>query len=286
MTLFNKITLGIAALGLAGMMFLFSVNETEKAIKFKFGEIVESDYAPGLHLKLPYPFNEVKKFDSRIQTMVSRPEGFLTAEKKNVFVDFFVKWRIDDVSRFYERVGGDVYTANLRLEPIIKNAYRGEFAKRDIKQLVSTDRKVIRDILINSSQAAAKDQGLKIIDIQVMRIDLPPEVSSSVFRRMEAERERIAREFRSQGSEAAEKIRANADRQSVVTKANAFRDAEKLRGEGDAKSAEIYAKAFGADPEFFTFYRSLNAYKNTFSKSSTLVLDAQSDFFRYFKQQK
>jgi membrane protease subunit HflC len=286
MTTFNKIIIGIAAVWLIGMMFVFSVNETEKAIKFKFGKIVETDFAPGLHFKLPYPFNDIKKFDSRIQTMVSKPEGFLTAEKKNVFVDFFVKWRIDDVSSFYERVAGDVYQANSRLDPIIKDAFRGEFARRDIKQLVSTDRKAIRDIMINNSQALAKNLGLKIIDIQVMRIDLPPEVSSSVFRRMEAERERIAREFRSQGSEAAEKIRADADRQSVVTKANAFRDAEKLRGEGDAKSSEIYAKAFGADPEFFTFYRSLNAYKNTFNKSSTLVLDADSDFFRYFKQQK
>jgi membrane protease subunit HflC len=286
MTTFNKIIIGIVALWLIGAMFVFSVGEAEKAIKFKFGRIVEYDFEPGLHFKLPYPFNDVKKFDARIQTMVSRPEGFLTAEKKNVFVDFFVKWRVDDVSSFYQRVGGNVFQANSRLDPIIKDAFRGEFARRDIKQLVSTDRKIIRDILINNSKQAAKGLGLKIIDIQVMRIDLPPEVSSSVFRRMEAERDRIAREFRSQGSEAAEKIRADADRQSVVTKANAFKEAEKLRGEGDAKSAEIYAKAFGADPEFFTFYRSLNAYKNTFDKSSTLVLDADSDFFRYFAKQK
>jgi len=286
MTTFNKIIIGIAALWLIGAMFVFSVNETEKAIKFKFGKIVEYDFTPGLHFKWPYPFNDIKKFDARIQTMVSKPEGFLTAEKKNVFVDFFVKWRVDDVSSFYQRVAGDVYQANNRLDPIIKDAFRGEFARRDIKQLVSTDRKAIRDIMISNSQASAKNLGLKIIDIQVMRIDLPPEVSTSVFRRMEAERERIAREFRSQGSEAAEKIRADADRQSVVTKANAFKDAEKLRGEGDAKSSEIYAKAFGADPEFYNFYRSLNAYKKTFNKSSTLVLDADSEFFRYFKQQK
>jgi len=286
MTTFNKIIIGIAGLWLIGAMFVFSVNETEKAIKFQVGKVVEYDFTPGLHFKWPYPANDIKKFDARIQTMVSKPEGFLTAEKKNVFVDFFVKWRIDDVSSFYQRVAGDVYQANSRLDPIIKDAFRGEFARRDIKQLVSTDRKAIRDIMINNAQASAKNLGLKIIDIQVMRIDLPPEVSTSVFRRMEAERDRIAREFRSQGSEAAEKIRADADRQSVVTKANAFKDAEKLRGEGDAKSSEIYAKAFGADPEFFTFYRSLNAYKKTFSKSSTLVLDADSDFFRYFKQHK
>lgn len=287
MATFNKIFISIVVLALLGSGFVFSVHETEKAIKFKFGKIVEYDFGPGLHFKWPYPFNDIKKYDARIQTMASKPEGFLTVEKKNVIVDFFVKWRIDDVTSFYQRVSGDIYQANNRLDPIIKDAFRGEFARRNIKQLVSTDRKAIRDIMINNAQAPAKNLGLKIIDIQVMRIDLPPEVSSSVFRRMEAERERIAREFRSQGSEAAERIRADADRQSVVTKANAFKEAEKLRGEGDAKSAEVYAQAFGADPEFFTFYRSMNAYKNTFNKaSSTLVLDADSDFFRYFKQQK
>ena len=173
------------------------------------------------------------------------------------------------------------------MDPIIKNAFRGEFSKRDIKELVSSDRKVIRDIIIKKSQPIAKNFGMEIIDVQVMRIDLPPEVSNSVYRRMEAERERVAREFRSQGSEAAERIRANADRQRVVTLANAFKEAEQLRGEGDAKSAEVYADAYGADPEFFTFYRSLNAYKKSFAKSDkTLLIDPDSDFFRYFNQQK
>lgn len=273
-----------AVLLLGAMMSMFTVNEAEKAIKFRLGEVVKSDYEPGLHFKWPF-INNVKKFDSRIQTMVSRPEGFLTAEKKNVIVDSFVKWRIDDVSTFYQVVAGDIDQANLILDPIIKDAFRSEFGKRNIKQLVSTDRRAIRDILIKNTKPLAAEKGMEIIDIQVMRIDLPPEVSSSVFRRMEAERERVAREFRSQGAEAAEKIRADADRQRVVTLANAFRDAERLRGEGDAKSAEIYAKAYGADPEFFTFYRSLNAYKKTFSKSNTVVLDPESDFFRYFKKQ-
>ncbi|MDD1611815.1 MAG: protease modulator HflC, partial [Methylococcaceae bacterium] len=259
-----------AVLLLGAMMSVFTVNEAEKAIKFRLGEVVKSDYEPGLHFKWPF-INNVRKFDSRIQTMLSRPEGFLTAEKKNVIVDSFVKWRIDDVSTFYQVVAGDIDQANLILDPIIKSAFRSEFGKRNIKQLVSTDRRAIREILINNTKALAAEKGMEIIDIQVMRIDLPPEVSSSVFRRMEAERERVAREFRSQGAEAAEKIRADADRQRVVTLANAFRDAERLRGEGDAKSAEIYAKAYGADPEFFTFYRSLSAYKKTFSKSNTLV---------------
>jgi membrane protease subunit HflC len=281
----NKILVGLGALLLIGMMCIFTVSETEKAIKFRLGEIVKNDYEPGLHFKWPL-INNVKKFDKRIQTMEAKPERFLTAEKKNVIVDSFVKWRIGDVTTFYTVVAGDIDQANLRLDQIIKDAFRGEFGKRNIKQLVSTDRQAIREILIKNSKPLAADLGMEIIDVQVMRIDLPDEVSSSVFRRMEAERERVAREFRSQGAEAAERIRADADRQRVVIMANAFRDAEKLRGEGDAKSAEIYAQAYGADADFFTFYRSLNAYKKTFTSSSMMVLDPDSDFFRYFKQQK
>ncbi|MDO9423356.1 MAG: protease modulator HflC [Methylobacter sp.] len=281
----NKILIGLAALLFVGMMCVFSVSETERAIKFRLGEIIKSDYEAGLHFKLPF-INNVKKFDKRIQTMDAKPERFLTAEKKNVIVDSFVKWRIGDVGTFYTVVAGDIDQANLRLDQIVKDAFRGEFGKRNIKQLVSTDRQAIREILIKNAKPLAADLGMEIVDVQVMRIDLPSEVSSSVYLRMEAERERVAREFRSQGAEAAERIRADADRQRVVTMANAFRDAEILRGEGDAKSAEIYAKAYGADTEFFTFYRSLNAYKKTFSSSSMMVLDPDSDFFRYFKQQK
>ncbi|MDO9049223.1 MAG: protease modulator HflC [Methylobacter sp.] len=281
----NKILVSLGALLFIGMMCLFTVNETEKAIKFRLGEIVKNDYEPGLHFKWPI-INNVKKFDKRIQTMDAKPERFLTAEKKNVIVDSFVKWRIGDVTTFYTVVAGDIDQANLRLDQIVKDAFRGEFGKRNIKQLLSTDRQVIREVLIKNAKPLAADLGMEIVDVQVMRIDLPDEVSSSVFRRMEAERERVAREFRSQGAEAAERIRADADRQRVVTMANAFRDAEMLRGEGDAKSAEIYAKAYGADTEFFTFYRSLNAYKKTFTSSSMMVLDPDSDFFRYFKQQK
>ncbi len=283
----NKLLAVFVALLLVSLMWgsVFTVNQTEKAIKFRLGEIVKDDYTPGLHFKLPI-INNVKKFDARIQTMDTKPERFLTAEKKNVIVDSFVKWRIGNVATFYTVVAGDIDQANLRLDQIIKDAFRSEFSKRDIKQLISTDRSAIRDILTNNSKTVAAALGMEIVDVQVMRIDLPPEVSSSVFRRMEAERERVAREFRSQGAEAAERIRADADRQRVVTLANAFRDAEKLRGEGDATAAEIYAKAFGADTEFFTFYRSLNAYKKTFSSSSMIVLNPDSDFFQYFNKQK
>jgi len=281
----NQIVLGVASVFLVGMMSVFTVNETEKAIKFQLGEIVKDDYTPGLHVKLPL-INNIKHFDARIQTMDSKPERFLTAEKKNVIVDSFVKWKIGDVKTFYTVVAGDIDQANLRLDQIVKDLFRGEFGKRNIKQLVSTDRSEIRDILIKNVTAPAAALGLEIVDVQVMRIDLPEEVSSSVFRRMEAERERVAREFRSEGAEAAEKIRADADRQRVVTLANAYRDAEKLRGEGDATAAEIYAKAYNQDSEFFTFYRSLNAYKKTFGNSSTLVLEPNSDFFQYFKSKK
>ena len=281
----NQIVLGVASVFLVGMMSVFTVNETEKAIKFQLGEIVKDDYTPGLHVKLPL-INNIKHFDARIQTMDSKPERFLTAEKKNVIVDSFVKWKIGDVKTFYTVVAGDIDQANLRLDQIVKDLFRGEFGKRNIKQLVSTDRSEIREILIKNVTAPAAALGLEIIDVQVMRIDLPEEVSSSVFRRMEAERERVAREFRSEGAEAAEKIRADADRQRVVTLANAYRDAEKLRGEGDATAAEIYAKAYTQDSEFFTFYRSLNAYKKTFGNSSTLVLEPNSDFFQYFKSKK
>jgi modulator of FtsH protease HflC len=281
----NKIIVAIGLVILVGSMSVFTVGQTEKAIKFKFGQIQKSDYDPGLHFQIPF-INNIKKFDARIQTMDSEPERFLTAEKKNVIVDSFVKWRIGDVNKFYTVVSGRIEQANSRLDQITKDAFRGEFGKRNIKQLVSTDREAIREILIKNLKPAADNLGLEVVDVRVKRIDLPEEVSSSVFRRMEAERERVAREFRSQGSEAAEKIRADADRQRVVTLANAFKEAETTRGEGDAKSAEIYANAFGADTEFFTFVRSMNAYKKTFSGSgSMMVLDPESDFFKYFKNQ-
>jgi modulator of FtsH protease HflC len=282
----NKIFVTLAAIFFLSLMSLFTVNETEKAIKFQLGEIVKSDYQPGLHLKLPF-VHKVKKFDGRIQTMNSAPESFLTAEKKNVVVDSYVKWRIGDVKTFYTTVAGNVDEANSRLSEIIKDAFRSEFAKRDIKQLVSTDRKAIRDILLKNVKQVSANLGLEIIDVRIKRIDLPPDVSSSVFSRMETERARVARQFRSQGAEAAERIRADADRQQVVTIANAFREAEKLRGEGDAKAAEIYANAYTADAEFFAFYRSLNAYKNVFNKpNNMIVVEPTSDFFKYFKNQK
>jgi len=276
----------------AGILFfivstaVFTVSETERAIKFRLGEVIKTDFKPGLHFKMPF-INNVKKFDSRILTLDSKPERFLTSEKKNVIVDSFVKWKIADVKTFYTAVAGDIGQANIRLDQIIKDAFRSEFSRRNIQQLVSSDRQVIREALITRSSAVARRLGMEIVDVQVQRIDLPSDVSSSVYRRMEAERERVARDFRSQGKEAAERIRAGADKQREIIMANAFRDAEVLRGEGDAIAADTYAKAYGKDIEFFSFYRSMNAYKKTFkNEGDMLVVEPNSDFFKYFKKQK
>lgn len=282
----NKIVVAIGALVVVLSMSVFTVSETERAIKFQLGEIVAVDFKPGIHFKLPL-INNVKKFDARILTMDSTPERFLTAEKKNVIVDSFVKWRIADVKTFYTSVGGDINQANIRLDQIIKDSFRSEFSKREIKQLVSTDRSVIREALITNVSPQALKLGIDIVDVQVKRIDLPNEVSSSVYQRMEAERARVAREFRSQGSEAAEKIRADADKQREIILANAYRDSEVLRGEGDAQAADIFAKAYSEDSDFYAFYRSMIAYKQSLGKSGNImVLEPDSDFFKFFKHQK
>lgn len=282
----NKIIVAAGILLFLISSMVFTVSETERAIKFRLGEVIRSDFEPGLHFKMPF-INNVKKFDARILTLDSKPERFLTSEKKNVIVDSFVKWKIDDVKTFYTAVAGDIAQANIRLDQIIKDAFRSEFSKRDIKQLVSSDRNAIRTTLISLASPIASKLGVKIIDVQVKRIDLPSDVSTSVYRRMEAERERVAREFRSQGKEAAERIRADADKQREIILANAFRDAEILRGNGDATAADTYAKAYGEDVEFFAFYRSMNAYQETFrNKGDMLVIEPDSDFFKYFKNKK
>lgn len=282
----NKILVAVGALIVVLSLSVFTVAETERVIKFQLGEIVGADFQPGLHFKLPF-INNVKKFDARVLTMDSTPERFLTAEKKNVIVDSFVKWRIGDVKTFYTTVAGDVNQANIRLDQIIKDSFRSEFSKRDIRQLVSSDRSAIREALITNVSPHAAKLGINIVDVQVKRIDLPNEVSSSVYQRMEAERARVAREFRSQGSEAAERIRADADKQREIILANAYRDSEILRGEGDARAAETFAKAYGEDSEFFAFYRSLIAYKESLGKpGNVMVLEPSSDFFKYFKTQK
>jgi len=273
-----------AAVLLFGGSSVFTVSETEKAILLELKKIVKTDFEPGLHFKLPAPYQEVRKFDDRILSLESKPERFLTSEKKNVIVDSFVKWRIKDAATFYKSVAGDKTQANIRLDQITKDALRSEFSKRTIRELVSSERGQMRDILLKAVNPVVEDLGIEVIDVRVMRTDLPEEVSSSVYRRMEAERARVAREFRSRGAEAAERIRAEADKQREVILAEAYRDAEKTRGEGDGTASEIYAQSYGKNREFFDFYRSLLAYRQVFNKEGNMiVLEPDSEFFRYFK---
>ncbi|MGD8567122.1 MAG: protease modulator HflC [Gammaproteobacteria bacterium] len=273
----------ILAVLIVGSMSFFTVSEREKAIMFKFGEIVSTDFGPGLHWKVPF-VNNVKKFDSRIQTMDSEPERYLTDEKKNLIVDAFVKWRIADVAKYYTATGGDVLRANIRLSQFIKDNLRGEFGKRTIVEVVSGERSEIMDILTVTANKRAKEFGIDIVDVRIKRIDLDQKISESVYHRMEAERERVAKELRAEGERVAETIRAKADKERTVILAEAFRDAEKVRGEGDKIAANVYAEAYNKDKEFYGLYRSLNAYRKTFSsKDDVLVLQPTSEFFKYFK---
>jgi membrane protease subunit HflC len=289
----RNLILGSAVLGAVLVsMSMFTVGEQQKAIKFRLGKIVETNFEPGLHFQIPF-INNVKKFDARLLTLDSTPALFMTSEKKNVNVDYFVKWRIKDVEKFYTSVSGDVAQANTRLDQIVQPSLRNEFSTRTIKQVVSTDRAEIRDSVIQTanrqveegSKGSGKGLGIEIVDIRIIRIDLPKEVSDSVFRRMQSERAGKAWEFRARGAEVAERIRATADRERQVILGSAYRDAEIKRGEGDATAAEIYSQAYGKDKEFFAFYRSLTAYRQAFKdEGDTLVLDPSSEFFQYFKK--
>ncbi|BBL76088.1 protease modulator HflC [Methylomagnum ishizawai] len=282
----NVLLLGTGAFALLVLsMSAFTVSETEKAILLEFKKIVRTDFEPGFQVKLPW--QQVKKFDDRILTLESKPERFLTSEKKNVIVDWFVKWRINDVAKFYTSVAGDKAQANIRLDQITKDALRSEFSKRTIRELVSSERDQLRDVLTKLVNPAVEGLGIEVVDIRVMGVDLPEEVSSSVYRRMVAERDRVAREFRSRGAEAAERIRAEADREREVLLASAYKDAETRRGEGDAKASEIYAEAYGKNREFFQFNRSLMAYRQAFKNDNDMiVLEPDSEFFQYFKKLK
>ena len=230
--------------------------------------------------------NSIIKFDARIQTLDSRPERFLTIEKKDVIVDSYAKWRINNAAQFFRSTGGDSARTARLLSERIDTSLRDEFGRRTIKEVVSEDRLELMQVLTKLVDTQAAELGVEVVDVRVKKIDLPPEVSESVYNRMRAERERVARDLRAKGSEAAERIRADADRQRTVTLADAYREAEETRGMGDAKASEIFAKAFQADPEFYAFYRSLNAYRRSFLESgSTLVLAPDSDFFKFFNQQ-
>lgn len=279
----------IAAVVILGgaLMSIFVVDERELVLKFRLGEIVKSDYEAGIYFQVPF-INNIRKFDKRILTLDARPAIYLTKEKKNVNVDFFVKWRINDVATFYNSMDrGNERVAAERLYTVVNEGLREQFSKRTIKEVISGEREEI----MNATTLAANEQvnkfGIKLVDVRVKRIDFSQDISNSVYRRMEAERTRVAKDYRSRGAEAAEKIRADADRQRTVTLANAYRDAEKIRGDGDGKAAEIYAKAYKQDREFYSFYRSLTAYKESFNtQGDIMVLDPSSEFFKYFKKSK
>lgn len=264
--------------------FTFVVQEYEVALKLRLGEIVSDSYEPGLHFKIPI-LNQIRKFDRRIQTLDSQPERFLTVEKKDVIVDSYTKWRISRPAQFLRSTGGNNARTSRLLSERINTSLRDEFGKRTIQEVVSDDRLALMDILTRDVNENAADLGVEVVDIRVKKIDLPPEVSESVYQRMRAERERVARDLRAKGAEAAERIRADADRQRTVIIAEAYKESEELRGEGDAKSSEIYAAAFGQDPNFYAFYRSLSAYRESFGEGgSMLVLEPDSEFFRFFRE--
>ena len=265
---------------------LFTVKEFEKAILLRLGEIERADYTPGLHWKIPV-INNVIKFDGRILTMDATSEEYLTVEKKNVIVDSFVKWRINDVATYFRATGGgNERAASDRLAQIVKDGLRGEIGKRTIIEAVSGERAEIMEILRVNANKQASEFGIEIVDVRIKRIDLPEQVSESVYQRMEAERARVAADFRAKGAEIAEKTRADADKQRTVLLAEAYREAERLRGEGDALAADIYAQAYNQDAEFYSFYRSLLAYRQSFKdKKDVMVIEPDTEFFRYFGDQ-
>jgi membrane protease subunit HflC len=275
----------LAVVGVIGSFSLFTVDEREKAIMFRLGEIVKTDYEPGLHFKMPL-VNNIRKFDARILTLDSQPEEYLTSEKKNVNIDSFVKWRIIDAGTYYKTMaGGDERRATNRISQIIKDGLRSEIGKRTIQEAVSGEREQVMDNIRITANKQVKDFGIEVVDVRIKRIDLPKGVSESVYQRMEAERTQVAKDFRSRGSEEAERIRADADRQREIIIAEAYRDAEHIRGQGDAKAAAIYAGAYNKDAEFYGFYRSLDAYRNSFNtKNDIMIVQPDAEFFRYFNK--
>ena len=266
---------------------IYVVKETERAVKLRFGEIIEFDVDPGLHFKLPI-VNTVRKFDARILTLDAAPQSYLTSEKKALTVDSFVKWRVSDVAKYFTTTGGDEERLRRLLIQRVDAGLRNEFGSRTVKEVVSGQRDELMDKLSSQLNLIAKDElGVEVIDLRVKKIDLPPEVSESVFNRMRTERERLAKELRAQGNEVAEKIRATADKDKTIILADAYREAEETKGNGDATATATYANAYSKDPEFYDFARSLKAYQSTFeSKSDILLINPDSDFFKYLDDSK
>lgn len=281
--LVNFLVIAIAVLILLSLS-MFVVDQRQTAIVLQLGELVGEKTEPGLYFKVPLIQN-VRYFDSRILTMDSvEPERFITAEKKNVMVDSFVKWRIDNVKQYYISVRGDEQVAQTRLMQTVNSIMREEFGKRSVSDVVSGERDKIMEVLREKADADARKIGVKVMDVRLKRVDYPMEISDSVYRRMDAERKRVANELRATGNAESEKIRADADRQREVILANAYRDAQKVKGDGDAKASALYAAAFGRNAEFYAFYRSMEAYKQSFkSKSDVMVIDPSSSFFKYLK---
>ncbi|GAB2494524.1 protease modulator HflC [Arenimonas alkanexedens] len=276
--------LAIAAL-LAAMGSMFVVNESQTAIVLNLGRVVRSDLQPGLHFKWPL-VEEVRRFDQRILSLDDAPERYLTSEKKDVSVDFFVKWKINDVATFYRAAnGGNEDAARQRLTPIVKNALRNEINQRTLQEVVSAGRAELSGNFLEAVNRGAQSLGIEVVDVRIKRINLPDDsnILRTVYSRMSTERTQVANQLRAEGVEQSETIRSEADRQRQVTIAEAERDAQKLRGEGDARAAEIYAGAYGQDAEFYGFYRSLEAYRNSMADGQTvLVLDPDSEFLRHF----
>ena len=267
-----------------GSSAVYTVDEREKALVFQFGEIVRSTDEPGFHFKTPL-INNVKYFDSRVQTMDSDPELYLTQAKKNLVVDSFVKWRITDAAAYYTTLGGLASNARNRLAQRVNDALRREFGNRSVQQVISGDRVEIMDVVRKTTDEEITSLGIEVLDVRLKRVDLDPDISERVYQRMEAERSRVAKDLRARGAEAAERITANADRQRAIILANAQQGAQEVKGQGDAEATGIYADAFNRDREFYRLYRSLNAYRTTFSSpDNLLVIKPDSEFFRYFKQ--
>lgn len=281
-----SLLIAIAALLVLALASMYRIEESHVGIRFQLGRIVETDIKPGLHFKLPLVQN-VMSFDRRIQSLDSRPERYLTFEKKDVNVDFFVKWRIADVQTFFTSTSGNEAQVIQRLQPIITEVIRNEIAQRTLQAVVAGERKDLAQRFVDVGNQRVRELGIEVVDVRIKRIDLPEdsEVIGSVFQRMRAERLRVANELRAEGQEVSETIRSDADRQRQVLVAEAQRDAELIRGEADARAAEIYAEVYGVDAEFYSFHRSLEAYREAFGRGdSVLVLDRDAEFLRYFEQ--
>ena len=280
----GNLMIGAAVALLALSMTVFIVDQRQNAIVFQLGEVVGVKTEPGLYFKVPLMQN-VRYFDSRILTLdAGEPERFITAEKKNVMVDAFIKWRIVDVKQYYLSVTGDEVRAKTRLLQTVNSSMREEFGKRTIHEVVSGEREKIMTVLREKTDIDARKIGVEVLDVRLKRVDFPLEISESIYRRMDAERKRVANELRASGAAEGEKIKANADKQREVILAEAYRDAQKTKGEGDAKASALYAAAFGRNPEFYSFYRSLEAYKQSFKdKKDLMVMDPSSAFFKYLK---